>query len=356
MPIALRRRLSAAGKEADGVYYAQLSVGTPPRNFSAILDTGSRVAALPCAACAHCGARHARFDPANSSTAALGAPYSQCYAEGSCNRGTLVSDIVCLDGACGRADFGCCTVYSLAFQRQEADGIAGRELFGEAFALALTPEGGEVRLGPPPPEGVVWAAMDPDGSVSASALAVGNVSVALGGLAALVDTGTSFVYLPASAFARVREAFAALEAAVPGESMYCTRAALERFPVLRYVLDGGASISQAPGEYFYEAAPGVRCVGIFADRRMVLGASALVNQHVYFAPGRFGVGEPAPATGAPTFGPTGSPTHTPEAGYWAWMHAGLVALLVLCAAVGGLAWVGESALEEAEDEELTVLL
>ena len=51
-------------------YYADLMVGTPPQRVSVILDTGSGVAAFPCASCPHCGEHiDPAFDYAKSSTA-----------------------------------------------------------------------------------------------------------------------------------------------------------------------------------------------------------------------------------------------------------------------------------------------
>eukprot|EP00913_Durusdinium_trenchii_P014516 g13617.t1 len=42
-------------------YFVDLVVGTPPQRVSVILDTGSGVAAYPCANCGHCGPH---IDPA----------------------------------------------------------------------------------------------------------------------------------------------------------------------------------------------------------------------------------------------------------------------------------------------------
>jgi hypothetical protein len=73
-----RRSLSLAGGwrlsgnlHTLGYFTADVCVGSPPRAFSLIIDTGSGMTALPCASCEHCG-RHAagvRFDPGASRTA-----------------------------------------------------------------------------------------------------------------------------------------------------------------------------------------------------------------------------------------------------------------------------------------------
>lgn len=36
-------------------FYAKLSLGTPPRTFSTIIDTGSTITYVACSDCKHCG-------------------------------------------------------------------------------------------------------------------------------------------------------------------------------------------------------------------------------------------------------------------------------------------------------------
>jgi hypothetical protein len=36
-------------------FYARLALGTPPREYEAIIDTGSTITYVPCAGCKHCG-------------------------------------------------------------------------------------------------------------------------------------------------------------------------------------------------------------------------------------------------------------------------------------------------------------
>ena len=47
-----------------GYFSAEICVGTPPRTFDLIADTGSALMAMPCAGCSHCGHHKtgARFD------------------------------------------------------------------------------------------------------------------------------------------------------------------------------------------------------------------------------------------------------------------------------------------------------
>ena len=77
-----RRRLSdtPGGLEIDGnlntlgYFSAEVCVGSPPKSFDLIVDTGSALTAFPCSDCPHCGAhQHAsspgsRFDVRTSSS------------------------------------------------------------------------------------------------------------------------------------------------------------------------------------------------------------------------------------------------------------------------------------------------
>ena len=114
--------------ENDGVWYSKIHIGTPPQVFTAIVDTGSGTIAVPCDCCS--SGNHNHFSTAQSSTDQSLGRYSQCYGEGSCNRGSRVSDMICLGETCSLSEsvrhaFGCCTTYASAFKSQEADGIIG---------------------------------------------------------------------------------------------------------------------------------------------------------------------------------------------------------------------------------------
>ena len=132
-----RRRLKdyAAHIEPDGVWYANLHIGSPPQKFTVIVDTGSSTIAVPCQGCS-CGP-HNHFAMSSSTSASnTGRRYSQCYGEGSCNSGNLVSDVMCLGDTCTIGEstthtFGCCTTFSRNF----------KDLPGRSQGVALTPWG-----------------------------------------------------------------------------------------------------------------------------------------------------------------------------------------------------------------------
>ena len=134
-------------------FSAEVCVGSPPKQFDLIIDTGSALTAFPCSDCPHCGThQHAkaagsRFDVSQSSSSqrvecARPPPGMHCrscdnamcsygvsYTEGSSIRGRLVSDLFHFGSEIGprqvRATFGCQTYESGLFYSQVADGISG---------------------------------------------------------------------------------------------------------------------------------------------------------------------------------------------------------------------------------------
>lgn len=39
-------------------YTAHIMIGTPPKEFALVVDTGSTVTFVPCSTCQHCGSHH----------------------------------------------------------------------------------------------------------------------------------------------------------------------------------------------------------------------------------------------------------------------------------------------------------
>ncbi|GJP46905.1 hypothetical protein CLOM_g6154 [Closterium sp. NIES-68] len=96
----------------DGYYSVDVWIGSPPRKFSLMVDTGSALTIVPCASCSPCGAHmNPPYSPAASSSylpvACRAAPcaghrcdrqqrcaYSRRYAEQSTSDGFLSSDLI----------------------------------------------------------------------------------------------------------------------------------------------------------------------------------------------------------------------------------------------------------------------
>jgi len=164
-PIA-GRRLRSHGELTGvlhtlGYYSTDVCIGTPPRRFELIIDTGSAITAVPCAGCERCGAHRCgvrgRFDPSESSTsaparcsardsrllpsglrcescAANKCAYSVNYMEGSHIRGHVQTDVAHFvqsglhkKAFSARIYFGCTTSERGLFQSQGADGILGMQ-------------------------------------------------------------------------------------------------------------------------------------------------------------------------------------------------------------------------------------
>lgn len=128
---SLYKDIARVYKESDGVYFTTICIGEPKSQcFTVIVDTGSSTIAVPCKGC-DCGSQHSYYDPAQSTTVSDdGSSYSQCYGEGSCNRGKLLQDTICFGRECQAATgikhpFGCCNQFAPNFKTQDADGIIG---------------------------------------------------------------------------------------------------------------------------------------------------------------------------------------------------------------------------------------
>ncbi|GAN01469.1 gastricsin-like [Mucor ambiguus] len=85
--------------DAGSQYLIDVSIGTPPQNFSVTLDTGSADLWIPGSACSTTECPNGHFDQAASSTfKSLNEDFSLVYGIGSVN-GTYVTDTVTIAGA-----------------------------------------------------------------------------------------------------------------------------------------------------------------------------------------------------------------------------------------------------------------
>ncbi|NWV04597.1 CATE protein, partial [Ptilonorhynchus violaceus] len=83
----------------DMEYFGQISIGTPPQNFTVVFDTGSSNLWVPSVYCvSKACAEHTRFQPTQSSTyQVIGTPFSIQYGTGSLT-GIIGSDQVVIEG------------------------------------------------------------------------------------------------------------------------------------------------------------------------------------------------------------------------------------------------------------------
>ena len=324
--------------ENDGVWYSKIHIGTPPQIFTAIVDTGSGTIAVPCAGCS-CG-NHNHFSSARSPTAQTVGRYSQCYGEGSCNRGSKVSDMICLGETCSisesvRHSFGCCTTYASAFKSQEADGIIGisgssgtliadlrthHKLTQDVFGICLGLKSrGFISIGSVENDKnldlVSWTPMHRSGSfyiAGVSGVYVGGNDVFHGSHipSVTIDSGTSYTYIPFSTHSKIKETYRSYcdssanhckgrrnpsggSGADIRDSVYCAappsgqtmEQVMSSYPSISFRLEGGnVDLCIPPEQYFFlsGSTPRMYCVGFFKDRDFVFGANLMSNFNVIF--------------------------------------------------------------------------
>ncbi|KAL1522784.1 hypothetical protein AB1Y20_017756 [Prymnesium parvum] len=333
-----------------GYFSADVCLGTPPLSFDLIIDTGSALTALPCADCMHCGAhRHpgasgARFDERRSTTAqrvSCSQPvagmhscrscdggvcsYGVSYTEGSSIRGKLLIDTFHFAKPHGgalsfRASFGCQTYESGLFNSQVADGISGfsqAETYGPTlfdwfhratgtpyvFSMCLSEEVGAMVLGGalPPSLKANWTDYSGGGSytVDLAELRIGGKPVPTDRNTyrnTIIDSGTTFMYLPPGAYVVVRDHFRTVcpwgscgTRSEKGEypDDYCYRASLaevDQMTPFSMHFSNGVAVELGPRQYAYELRRGVWCLGIFDNEHngAVIGGANMRNYEVIF--------------------------------------------------------------------------
>lgn len=356
-----------------GYFSATVCMGTPARQFDLIVDTGSALTAVPCDGCPHCGVhKHgsnagARFSETSSSTAAaiscsqppLGMStcrqcdggkcgYSVSYTEGSSIRGHLVLDDFWFGSESGaqravRASFGCQTYESGLFYSQVADGISGfsqgqgygpvlfdylRTATGcpDVFSICLSEESGALVLGGSVPPSLQAGWIPYTGSTSYVIemvdIQIDGVSVGereLSYRSTILDSGTTFMYLPPAPYHSVRDQWRghcpwgdcgsrSIKGEYPDDYCYAmNESELEGFAHCSLHFKNGVSIAFGPREYAYELRHGVWCLGVFDNGHngAVIGAANMRNYEARaFTPGRSHALAPAmpamPARTCPT--------------------------------------------------------
>ncbi|KAG6828379.1 hypothetical protein H0H92_008178 [Tricholoma furcatifolium] len=209
----------------DVIWYGSISVGTPARTFTVQLDTGSSDLFLPGSSCTSSACRgHSKYNASSSaSSKSLGREWSIAFADYSRASGELYSDVVAIGGSSARSQtVGAATEYSGGFDlsRFPADGLLGMAFRSVSrfnappFLSTLYAQGqlsvpqvgfkladeAQLTIG-----GIDFDAIHKDTLVWTPVtikayyqIALGNFIVngapMPGGLDAIIDTGTSFIY------------------------------------------------------------------------------------------------------------------------------------------------------------------
>jgi len=371
------RRLTGNGRLSGalhtlGYYSTDVCLGSPGRRFDLIVDTGSSITAVPCSTCRQCGThrcgRTGCFDPKRSPSyqpvdchkpptgfscekcaAANRCQYSVHYTEGSAIQGHVVTDYAHFTriSAAGvsetvstRVYFGCQTLETGMFHRQEADGIMGlqpprararvpsfltslvhqQKAASEAFSLCLSDRTGLFLLGgQPDPQlllarGALSLPMDRTAraryTLSLSEILVSGAGknngtyMRLAGVPAssysptLVDSGTTFVYVSTPLFKALHAHLKATTPSLTREGgkvcAYLSDAQLAAMPNLRFMFASQSTpLLVRPRQYMVEfpkissgSRAGSRhlCAAIFDNQRggTVIGASIMRQREVIF--------------------------------------------------------------------------
>ncbi|KAA0150967.1 hypothetical protein FNF29_04857 [Cafeteria roenbergensis] len=400
-----QRRLGSMVQEVpiDGrftelaVFYANAWVGTPPQLTTAIADTGSALMAVPCSDCTQCGSHMdpPPIDMSLSSTAARvpGGAFSQHYAEGDGISGDLWTDVVYLGAPGGVAEgsnayysqdrvgvpfkFGCTTWEGGLFKSQVPDGIIGMgfnshdtskvsfvqtldnagRLAQSVFGMCLTLNGGALTLGAidtwvpfSKPSSTFYVVDVIDARLNDAPFQFGHMSLNSGN-GVIVDSGTSFSYLPVSAqtmlvgaigdwcragdgsrcagFHTVTVQYETLCIRVDDPTLLDQPGAFPEFSFELKGATGSVMLTMKPRHLFLNMewlAPKIYCLGVYSNNGPALiGANAMLGYDIIFDMGakRLGVvparGDCAPdpafgVDGAPSVPPAASPSPSASAG------------------------------------------
>ncbi|CAB4266252.1 unnamed protein product [Prunus armeniaca] len=332
---------------ANGYYTTRLWIGTPPQQFALIVDTGSTVTYVPCFDCKQCG-RHQdpRFQPDLSSTyqpvkcdincncdkKEAQCTYERRYAEMSSSSGVLGEDVLSFGNESElvpqRAVFGCENIETGDLYSQRADGIMGlgrgrlsvmdqlvdKGVISDSFSLCyggMGVGGGAMVLGSikSPPD-MVFTHSDPfrspyynielkDIHVAGKPLKL-NPKIFDGKHGTVLDSGTTYAYLPKDAFHAFKDAvkrkvnfLKQIHGPDPNYQDICFSGAgrdvtqlSKVFPQVDMVFTKGQKFSLSPENYLFPhtKVSGAYCLGIFenGDSTTLLGGIVTRNTLVTY--------------------------------------------------------------------------
>ncbi|KAI5325251.1 hypothetical protein L3X38_034325 [Prunus dulcis] len=332
----------------NGYYTTRLWIGTPPQRFALIVDTGSTVTYVPCASCEMCG-RHQdpKFDPEESSTYKavkcnidctcdsdkVNCIYERQYAEMSTSSGVLGEDLVSFGNqselAPQRAVFGCENLETGDLYSQHADGIMGlgrgdlsvvdqlvdKGVISDSFSLCyggMDIGGGSMVLGGfTTPSDMVFIHSNPVRSpyynldlkeihIAGKRLSL-NPSVFDGKHGTVLDSGTTYAYLPEAAFLAFKDgimkelsSLKQIRGPDPNYNDICFSTdesevshPSDTFPTVDMVFGSGKKLTLSPENYLFRHSKvrGAYCLGFFQngkDPTTLLGGIVVRNTLVTY--------------------------------------------------------------------------
>ncbi|XP_013603660.1 PREDICTED: aspartic proteinase nepenthesin-2-like isoform X2 [Brassica oleracea var. oleracea] len=333
----------------NGYYTTRLWIGTPPQMFALIVDSGSTVTYVPCSDCEQCGKHQdPKFQPEMSTTyqpvkcnmdCHCDDDKEQClyereYAEHSSSKGVLGEDLISFGNESEltphRAVFGCENVETGDLYSQRADGIIGlgqgdlslvdqlvdKGLISNSFALCyggMDLGGGSMVLGGfAYPSDMMFTDSDPDRSpyynIDLTGIRVAGKDLLLDSRAfdgehgVVLDSGTTYAYLPDAAFSAFEEALMReasplkkIDGPDPNFKDTCFHVAPSNdaaglstiFPSVEMVFKSGQSWLLSPENYLFRHSKvhGAYCLGVFPngkDHTTLLGGIVVRNTLVVY--------------------------------------------------------------------------
>ncbi|WCJ31336.1 Eukaryotic aspartyl protease family protein [Euphorbia peplus] len=331
-----------------GYYTTRLWIGTPPQKFALIVDTGSTVTYVPCSNCEQCGPHQdPKFQPDLSSTYNAVQCNADChcdddrrqcvyerqYAELSTSSGVLGVDLISFGNLSElvpqQVVFGCENKETGDLYSQRADGIMGlgrgelgivdqlveKGVISDSFSLCyggMDFGGGAMVLGGiSPPSDMVFTDSDPTRSpyynIDLKEIHVAGHQVPIkpavfdGKYGSVVDSGTTYAYLPEEAFIAFKEAIMKelhslkqITGPDPNYNDLCFSAdesevskLSNKFPTVDLVFGNGQKFSLSPENYLFRHSRmnTAYCLGIFQnghDQTTLLGGITFRNTFVMY--------------------------------------------------------------------------
>ncbi|XP_050365303.1 aspartic proteinase 36-like [Argentina anserina] len=332
----------------NGYYTTRLWIGTPPQMFALIVDTGSTVTYVPCASCQQCG-RHQdpKFDPESSSSyqavkcnidcscdnERVNCIYERQYAEMSSSSGVLGEDLISFGNRSDlkpqRAVFGCENKETGDLFSQPADGIMGlgrgdlsvvdqlveKGVISDSFSLCyggMDIGGGAMVLGGiSAPKEMVFTQSNPGRSpyynIDLKEIHVAGKQLQLspsifdGKHGTVLDSGTTYAYLPEEAFLAFKEAIMKelnllkqISGPDPNYNDICfstdgsdVSELSTTFPQVDMIFGNGQKFGLSPENYLFRHSKvrGAYCLGIFQngkDPTTLLGGILVRNTLVTY--------------------------------------------------------------------------
>jgi len=318
--------------EGADYFYAVLELGTPPKSFDMILDTGSSLAFVPCKSkCTNCGKNHAHpfYDQTLSSShgvlpcddqvckGQLRCRNQECtfdihYMEGSAVHGTYMKEVLSLsDTKQIPIAIGCIHRETHMIHDQDADGILGigslgdrnqpvsffNQLHDQGFPLSFglcfaTDDRGFMTFGDYMPEGIQFTQFTAR-KVGITKILLDDdiLQVNLNGQRFLVDTGSSDSHFPRSLFTAFHNLMKQKVKGVikrTGDGNLCIRNSnttelYASIPVMKIVLQGDIVITSPFPNLIYKKSATYICTTVFSGGS-VIGGNALMDHFIFFNP------------------------------------------------------------------------